>query len=309
MSQIHELYLRFSREQLAGHFIGAGTGDHPDRHVKYYENSAASAKRLSSKAGQFASAAERSTFETYGFQMEKDERFWVADALMGLYHSQDRVTAFERLLGRSSPAVQPTTSWRELLGDGEDLQLFFEVYLPAPQQYRAWLRENADTVILLPWLRDLVRSRPRVRLEGPTKADAMLVNARTGFAAVFEAKVLSDVSTHTRFDPARNQIARSLDVLLDRHDGYAKLAEPLRQRDPGNTYFFLLTPERFRRRPETRLYGSLVDRYRRDVINLEEHLPHRRGNLDGVNQRLGWLTWEDCVAVESTCCPWLTADR
>ncbi len=43
----------------------------------------------------------------------------------------------------------------------------------------------------------------------------MLVSPSTRFAAV-EAKVLSHISTHTTYDPSRNQLARTVDVLLDR---------------------------------------------------------------------------------------------
>jgi hypothetical protein len=37
----------------------------------------------------------------------------------------------------------------------------------------------------------------------------------TGVAVIFEAKVLSDVSTHITFDVARNQLARTIDVMLE----------------------------------------------------------------------------------------------
>jgi hypothetical protein len=44
------------------------------------------------------------------------------------------------------------------------------------------------------------------RLEGTTKADAMLLAEDTGVAVTFEAKVLSDVSTNVTFNVARNQL-------------------------------------------------------------------------------------------------------
>jgi hypothetical protein len=37
----------------------------------------------------------------------------------------------------------------------------------------------------------------------------------SGVAVIFEAKVLSDVSTHVRFDLTRNQLARTIDVMLE----------------------------------------------------------------------------------------------
>ena len=39
--------------------------------------------------------------------------------------------------------------------------------------------------------------------------------AATGVAVIFEAKVLSDISAHVTFDLARNQLARSIDVMLE----------------------------------------------------------------------------------------------
>lgn len=39
--------------------------------------------------------------------------------------------------------------------------------------------------------------------------------AANGVAVIFEAKVLSDISTHVTFDLARNQLARNIDVMLD----------------------------------------------------------------------------------------------
>jgi hypothetical protein len=43
----------------------------------------------------------------------------------------------------------------------------------------------------------------------------MLLAHDTGVAIIFEAKVLSDVSTHVTFDVARNQPARTIDVMLE----------------------------------------------------------------------------------------------
>jgi hypothetical protein len=236
--------------------------------------------------------------------MQKDERFWVATALMSLYRSENRVDLFARLFSRGLPGGSPVDgSWHELLGQPEDLKLYFEVNFPAPAAYRDLLRENAESVVLLPWLRELVRSRSGTRLEGQTKADAVLVNGATAFAAGFQAKVLSDTSTHTRFDPRRNQLARTIDVLLDKHEN---LAAPLDQRGPKKTFLFLLTPEQFREKRETRLYGLLLPKYQQEPELLRRHLPHRDLEmLDAARQRLGWLTYEDCAAALPGACPWL----
>jgi len=132
----------------------------------------------------------------------------------------------------------------------------------------------------------------------------MLLNADNGFAVLFEAKVLSDMSYQVSFDAMRNQIARNIDVMLERNDS---LPEPLSLRQPQRTLFALLTPEIFRKHPHSRLYGWLMNEYRHSPTALARDIPHRRSvDWSDVARRLGWLTWEDCEQVLPGSCPWLT---
>src|SRR5260370_24125769 len=55
----------------------------------------------------------------------------------------------------------------------------------------------------------------------------------------FEAKVLADASGGIGFDVVRNQIARSIDVMLEPNPN---LQEPLTRRRPDRTFFVLITP-------------------------------------------------------------------
>lgn len=132
----------------------------------------------------------------------------------------------------------------------------------------------------------------------------------TGVAVIFEAKVLSDVSTHITFDVARNQIARSIDVMLAPP---AAPPSPLSHRQPSRTSFVLITPGLFRSSEAglrgSRLYGWLMDAYRKPGDGLlAEHLGHRSPDeLTGVESRLGWATWEDVNTVVPGACSWLTA--
>jgi hypothetical protein len=115
----------------------------------------------------------------------------------------------------NGPAYVPPSSfdgWAAALAG--PLELFFEVNLPSPPSYRAWLRDHLDERVPIPYLREKAEASGS-RLEGATKADAMLVARGTGVAVIFEAKVLSDVSTHITFDVARNQLARTIDVMLE----------------------------------------------------------------------------------------------
>ena len=85
----------------------------------------------------------------------------------------------------------------------------------------------------------------------------------TGVAVIFEAKVLSNVSTHITFDVARNQLARNIDVMLEPASGLS----PLNKRQPERTSLVLITPDLFRSRETglrgSRLYGWLMDAVQR----------------------------------------------
>lgn len=247
--------------------------------------------------------------------MEKDERFWLATALMKLYHADGgsaRVAAFARLLERAGlrpPAGFPR--WDDALAG--PLALYFEVNLPSPWRYRVWLRDHLDERAPIPYLKvQAVASGSR--LEGTTKADAMLLAEDTGVAVIFEAKVLSDVSTHVTFDVARNQLARTIDVMLDANP---KLLPPLSRRKPERTFLVLLTPAVMQAGragdaiSKSRLYGWLMPAYRDPGCSLlRQHLPHRDGHeLAGVAERLGWANWEDCHTVVPGACPWLAASE
>jgi hypothetical protein len=131
---------------------------------------------------------------------------------------------------------------------------FFEVNFPSPHSYQKWLAAHLDERALIPWLRETAR-RGNGRLEGATKADAMLIAPDTGFAVVFEAKVLSDASPQVGYDALRNQIARNIDVLLDPNP---RLRAPLSARRPDRSCFVLVTPEVLKQHPEGRLYGWLM---------------------------------------------------
>jgi hypothetical protein len=189
--------------------------------------------------------------------------------------------------------------------------LFFEVNLPSPGRYRAWLRDHLDERTPIPYLKEQAEARG-APLEGTTKADAMLLAPASGVAVIFEAKVLSDISTHVTFDLARNQLARSIDVMLEEN---STLPAPLSCRKPDRTFLVLLTPALTQPGPagdaisKSRLYGWLMPAYQDpDSALLRQHLPHRDSSeLAQAAGRLGWTSWEDCNAVAPGACSWLTA--
>ena len=141
-----------------------------------------------------------------------------------------------------------------------------------------------------------------------------LVAPVSGVAVIFEAKVLSDISTHVTFDPARNQLARSIDVMLEANP---TLPAPVSRRKPERTFLVLLTPALMQpgrtgdALSKSRLYGWLMPAYKDPNSSLlRQHLPHRDSNqLAESAERLGWASWEDCRAVIPDACPWLTASQ
>lgn len=308
---LHPTYLPFTADQLREHFAPVlGPGER-DRHLRYYLASVEETRKYDELIRSGAKPTPTQT--RLGRQMEKDERFWLATALMSLYHADggsSRAELFARLLERAGlrpPAGFPR--WEDAL-DGA-LNLFFEVNLPSPARYRAWLRDHLGERAPIPYLEKQAEA-PGARLEGTTRADAMLLAAGTGVAVIFEAKVLSDISTHVTFDLARNQLARSIDVLLE---GNPALAAPLSLRKPERTFLVLLTPEITQpgragdALSKSRLYGWLMPAYKDPGSSLlRQHLPHRDGSeLAEAAERLGWASWEDCRSVAPGACPWLTA--
>ncbi|HEY5182651.1 MAG TPA: hypothetical protein VIJ07_23250 [Dermatophilaceae bacterium] len=238
---------------------------------------------------------------------------------MSLYHRPPgqaaRAIAFADLLQQHANVGPPSgfSDWPSAL-EGS-LKLYFEVNLPSPPGYRKWLADHLDERVLFPYVREAAArtsltegtTKPP-RLEGATKADAMLLAPDTGVAVIFEAKVLSDVSTHITFDVARNQLARNIDVMLEPASGLS----PLDKRQPERTSLVLITPDLFRRRETglrgSRLYGWLMDAYRDPHSGLlAQHLVHRNADeLAGVANRLGWASWENVNEVVPSACSWLT---
>ncbi len=308
---LHHTYLPFTVDQLREHFAPVLSPGERDRHLRYYLASLEEAR----KYDELISGGVKPTPAQVklGRQMEKDERFWLATALMSLYHADGgsgRAELFARLLERAGLRPPPGfPHWQDALAGA--LHLFFEVNLPSPARYRAWLRDHLSERAPIPYLKEQAEA-PKVRLEGQTRADAMLLAAATGVAVIFEAKVLSDISTHITFDLARNQLARSIDVMLEANPA---LAAPLSLRKPQRTFLVLLTPALTQPGragdaiSKSRLYGWLMPAYKDpDSSLLRQHLPHRDSSeLAQAAERLGWASWEDCHSLAPRACSWLTA--
>jgi hypothetical protein len=300
---MHPTYMPFSEDQLRSHFAavkqkGQCTGA-KDKHVYYYR------KRIRRYEDYLLNNPDRKREplnEVRGpCQIEKDERFWTASCLMNVFYHRDREGQFTKLFQKAYGREPPIDigSWEECL-EGE-LYLFFEPNLPSPLFYKEWLRQNLGDRHLIPYI--LNSDNGRKNLEGPTNADALLINRKNGFAVVIEAKVLSDIACQITYDVMRNQIARNVDVMLEKN---TDLCPPLDKRDPAKTLFLLLTPDILRGSPGSRLYGYKFNEYKSDPSSLARDLPHRKNvNWENLSKKLGWLTWEDFKQVNRNCCVWL----
>jgi hypothetical protein len=271
---LHERYMPFSETQVESHFAPVAAAQ-DGRHTAYFRGSLAHQSDYLEALARGLSGNVRQ-----GRQFEKDERFWIVTALMSIFHNSggptDRLDAIGALLERAQ--LQPPAkfgSWQSALAG--ELHLFFEANLPSPPKYRQWLRNHLDDRCLIPYVHEGARTRGE-RLEGATRADAVLLSTTTGACIIFEAKVLSDVSKDITFDVARNQLARLIDVMLE-PPAPGRVQSPLASRDPALTSVVLLTPGLFHPRESTgldksRLYGWLMDAYRDPGSSLlQEHLP------------------------------------
>jgi hypothetical protein len=106
-------YLPFTADQLRAHFAPVRGGGDLDRHLAYY---LASVKQARAYADQLRRGVTPAPAQArLGPQMEKDERFWLATALMSLYHQDGDATRrelFGQLLNRAG--LQPPGSLRQL---------------------------------------------------------------------------------------------------------------------------------------------------------------------------------------------------
>ncbi len=298
-------YLPFTEGQLLNHFIkvkSRGVCIKNEKPLSYYKKSIRMYRRyLADKPDRKGTPLSKTKKPC---QIEKDERFWVASCMMTMFYDEERrMQMLQQLFTKAfgeDPPVAGLDSWSECL-DGK-LELFFECTLPSPPSYKTWLSQNLHERQIIPSV--LHSAHEKLRLEGPTHLDALLMNPSNGFAVIVEAKVLSDISYDVTYDATRNQIARIIDVMLEDNKDRC---EPFCRRNPERTLFLLLTPEMFKIDPVRRLYGYKFNDYKKNPKSLEVELPHRKNlNWRKISHRLGWLTWEDFHRTNKDCCPWLS---
>ncbi|MEO0425275.1 MAG: hypothetical protein AAF184_23265 [Pseudomonadota bacterium] len=296
---IHPIYLPYAAEQLSRHFVGDSA-----RHIEHFERSA-------ERYEQFMAAHRDATDVALSVarrprQIEQDERVWSVAALKHVFDHPQRnerlIDLFSSCFGRQPP-IRDLPTWVSCL-DGP-LELFFQVQYPSPPAYLDWLAEHLEQRHLIPFVLDAARRPSRRPLEGPVTVDAVLLNPSNGFAVLFEAQVLDDCLSDVPYDSLRNQLTRTIDIMVEpaRDD----LGGALERRSPDRTLFCMLTPQLFRDHPESRHYAALLIDYMGCNDTLVRDLPHRDEDLlQGVSSRLGWLTFEDLLRSFPGACPWMT---
>lgn len=148
--------------------------------------------------------------------------------------------------------------------------------MPSPPRYEAASRRRMLRSGDPDWVARGAKPEP---VEGKSEIDVVL--AGRAYLIFIEAKLGSDVSLQTTYDPARNQIARNIDCLIERTG----------ERQP---FFWLLA----RDEAPGREYVRLLDGYRTDPLELAAALPHRSvAAVEAVARNLTLLCWQDLLPV------------
>jgi hypothetical protein len=123
------------------------------------------------------------------------------------------------------------------------------------------------------------RSQDPRPVEGESEIDISLHNR--ALSVFMEAKLGSDISLKTTYDPQRNQIVRNIDCLLDRAEQHQV---PM---------FWMIV----RDRSSARSYTHVVERYRDHPDALLGELPHHaRDRVLAVAHNFSLILWRDFLA-------------
>lgn len=194
---------------------------------------------------------------------------WTAFALLPRGAPGRWWTDLVALAQRENPVLALPAGWRE----APEPCLWQRV--PSPAGYERASRARMARSDNQLWR---TRSRDPRPVEGNSEIDVTLRNG--ALLVCIEAKLGSDISEGTRYDPDRNQILRNIDCAIDLADGRTPMVWLL-VRDDG--------PQRS--------YGRLLRRYRAQPDALAAALPHRDAEVvRRVAGNLALLLWRDVVA-------------
>ncbi|HLY39625.1 MAG TPA: hypothetical protein VKR52_00365 [Terracidiphilus sp.] len=189
---------------------------------------------------------------------------------------------------------RPTTWWREMLDvahrHNADIQL--PDALPnsnpvlwrlaaSPKTYQEDSRRRMLNSRNPNWVAKAASSEP---VEGPSEIDITIESP--DMVIFIEAKLGSDISMNTTYDPHRNQIARNIDCLLERAES-------------KDAAFWMLVKDE----DPSRAYVQLMNAYKSDAGLLARDLPHRSAeDLERICQNLTILRWSDFESIVCANC-------
>jgi hypothetical protein len=146
--------------------------------------------------------------------------------------------------------------------------------IAAPKAYEKLSRERMAASGIPHWAQRALDPKP---VDGPSEID-LVVRGRQ-YLIFIEAKLDSDISLNTTYDPGRNQILRNIDVLLE-VCGYRTPVFWMMAKDQG----------------PGRAYTQVMRRYQQDPGTLAADLPHRDPHmLERVASNLAIVLWKDIL--------------
>ena len=207
------------------------------------------------------------------------------DRMLTSHNSEDWVTwnlmrALARAPGEdwwpgvvSAAEADASRSFRwSVLEEAPDVDLWRTIQ--SPPAYETASRRRMAASDNAEWRK---RTRIAKDVEGETEVD--LVFDGDDYLVFVEAKLHSDVSPNTTYDPERNQIVRNIDCVIEQAGDRA-------------AFFWMLVRDRS---PE-RLYSQLVEQYRSDPSALHRLLPHRNpAVLGSIAEGLAVIEWRDLL--------------
>lgn len=160
------------------------------------------------------------------------------------------------------------------LGSGRPPTVDYWRNVPTPPAYERASRMRMASSDKTKWRERADNPNP---VEGRTEVDVVFEGSE--YLVFMEAKLGSDVSEQTKYDPSRHQIVRNIDCAI----------EEAGDRQPLLWMFVKDRLSQFR-------YSEIIDEYRSDVRMLESQLPHRDpGVLTRMVKGLAVVEWRELV--------------
>jgi hypothetical protein len=161
-----------------------------------------------------------------------------------------------------------------LPADRPEVKLWLTVH--APLAYEQASRRRMAASPIPDWVQ---RSAILDAVEGPSEIDVVLSGKH--YLIYIEAKLGSDISLRTTYDPERNQVVRNIDCVIEGAGDRIPLFWMIARDDaPGRSYM------------------QAIDTYKKDSATLATTLPHRNeAVLEDVASRITVFLWRELLAM------------